>query len=154
MLGRLKRLERIDRAGRDDPYLGYDFVDYVKAANSGMKVADAPLGLRRMHWSFQLARFANEERPSLIAEGCDFEVLRELMEFFVRRAIESKVPANVFPRRSVERDIEHQRGHFIREAELHRAYAEAAARRASEAGPRPRPDPRPTVPDGPLFDDR
>ena len=66
VLGRLKRLERIDRAGRDDPYLGYDFVDYVKAANSGMKVADAPLGLRRMHWSFQLTGFACEQRPSLI----------------------------------------------------------------------------------------
>src|SRR5512135_3368733 len=116
---RIRRLEsRIGATG--DPYQGFTFGDYVKAADAGMKVSEAPLGLQRMHRSMQLTALACELRRTGIEEGIEVGDLET--------AIVEVGRSFGLPRDLIDKEIAHNRARYTEEVAISCAQVEARAR--------------------------
>src|SRR5512135_1514913 len=121
---RIRRLEsRIGATG--DPYQGFTFGDYVKAADAGMKVSEAPLGLQRMHRSMQLTALACELRRTGVEEGIEVGDLET--------AIVEVGRSFGLPRDLIDKEIAHNRARYTEEVAISCAQVEARARGAASA---------------------
>ncbi|MGE5755433.1 MAG: hypothetical protein ACM35G_06930 [Planctomycetaceae bacterium] len=97
----------------------------MKAADAGMKVSEAPLGLQRMHRSMQLTALACELRRTGVEEGIEVGDLET--------AIVEVGRSFGLPRDLIDKEIAHNRARYTEEVAISCAQVEARARGAASA---------------------